>query len=108
MSKKTVIDSVFRQILTKNLKNFVECRSILAKNVVEKKCCRKKMLSNFMIRHHFQTAFFDKFFVEKCGLKRLSNQVEKSYQKKPLLIVEKYRQKMFVNKLTTKFVKLIF
>ena len=108
LSKKTVIDSVFRQILTKNLKNFVECRSILAKNVVEKKCCRKKMLSNFMIRHHFQTAFFDKFFVEKCGLKRLSNQVEKSYQKKPLLIVEKYRQKMFVNNLTTKFVKLIF
>ena len=47
LSKKTVIDSVFRQILTKNLKNFVECRSILAKNIVEKNCCRKKMLSNY-------------------------------------------------------------
>ena len=40
--EKTVIDSVFRQILTKNLKNFVECRSILAKNVVEKNVVEKK------------------------------------------------------------------
>ena len=34
LSKNAVIYSVFRQISTKNLKNFVECRSILAKNVV--------------------------------------------------------------------------
>ena len=26
-----------------------------------------------MIRHHFQTAFFDKFFVEECRLKIVSN-----------------------------------
>lgn len=76
LSKKTVIDSVFRQILTKNLKNFVECRSILAKNVVEKNCCRKKLLSNFMIRHHFQTAFFDKKF---CRKMRSKNVVERSW-----------------------------
>ena len=83
--KKTVIDSVFRQILTKNLKNFVECRSILAKNVVEKNV------------------------VEKWGQKMLSKEADiicRKIQSKN--IVEKYRQKMFVNKLTTKFVKLIF
>ena len=34
MSKNTVMYSIFRHISTKNLKNFVECRSILAKNVV--------------------------------------------------------------------------
>ena len=67
--KKTVIDSVFRQILTKNIKNFVECRSILAKNVVEKNCCR------IIIRHHFQTAFFDKKF---CRKMRSKNVVERS------------------------------
>ena len=39
MSKNAVIYSVFRHISTKNLKNFVECRSILAKNVVA--FCRK-------------------------------------------------------------------
>ena len=39
LSKNAVIYSVFRQISTKNLKNFVECRSILAKNVVA--FCRK-------------------------------------------------------------------
>ena len=69
LSKKTVIDSVFRQISLKNLKNFVECRSILAKNVVEKKCCR------IIIRHHFQTAFFDKKF---CRKMRSKNVVERS------------------------------
>ena len=82
LSKKTVIDSVFRQILTKNLKNFVECRSILSKNTVEKNCCRKKMLS------------------------KEADIICRKIQSKN--IVEKYRQKMFVNNLTTKFVKLIF
>ena len=102
----TIFFDIFRQISPKTSRRCEKCGRILAKNAVE--YCQKKLLSNFIIRHYFQTAFFDKEFVEKCGQKRLSNQVEKSYQKKPLLIVEKYRQKMFVNNLTTKFVKLIF
>ena len=83
-----------------------------------KNYCRKKLLSNFMIRHHFQTAFFDKKFcrkmrsknfVEKWGRKMLSKEADIICRKIPSKnIVEKYRQKMFVNKLTTKFVKLIF
>ena len=82
LSKKTVIDSIFRQHLTKNLKNFVECRSILAKNVVEKNCCRIMIRQFFSsailvskIRHHFQTAFFDKKF---CRKTRSKNVVERS------------------------------
>ena len=38
LSKNTVMYSIFRHISTKNLKNFVECRSILAYNV-ENLCC---------------------------------------------------------------------
>ena len=91
LSKKTVIDSVFRQILTKNLKNFVECSSILAKNVVEKNCCRKKLLSNFMIRHHFQTAFFDKKF---CRKMRSKNVVERSWYNLSKNTVKKYCRKI--------------
>lgn len=104
LSKKTVIDSVFRQILTKNLKNFVECRSILAKNVVEKNCCR-----NLWFDTIFRRLFSTKNFVEKWGQKMLSKEADIICRKIPSKnIVEKYRQKMFVNKLTTKFVKLIF
>ena len=83
LSKKTVIDSVFRQILTKNLKNFVEYRSILSKNTVEKNCCRIMIRQFFSsaifvskIRHHFQTAFFDKKF---CRKMRSKNVVERSW-----------------------------
>ena len=82
LSKKTVIDSVFRQISLKNLKNFVECRSILSKNVVEKNCCRIMIRQFFSsaifvskIRHHFWTAFFDKKF---CRKMRSKNVVERS------------------------------
>lgn len=82
LSKKTVIDSVFRQILTKNLKNFVECRYFMSKNVVEKNCCRIMIRQFFSsaifvskIRHHFQTAFFDKKF---CRKMRSKNVVERS------------------------------
>ena len=82
LSKKTVIDSVFRQISLKNLKNFVEYRSILSKNVVEKNCCRiiiRQFFSSAIfvskIRHHFQTAFFDKKF---CRKMRSKNVVERS------------------------------
>ena len=115
LSKKTVIDNVFRQILTKNLKNFVECRCFMSKNVVEKNCCRIMIRQFFSsaifvskIRHHFQTAFFDKIFVEKWGQKMLSKEADIICRKIPSKnIVEKYRQKMFVNKLTTKFVKIL-
>lgn len=64
--EKTVIDSVFRQILTKNLKNFVECRSILAKNVVKKSC--RNLLSDYIVEknccrnllsHYNSTLFLD-------------------------------------------------
>ena len=82
LSKKTVIDSVFRQISPKNLKNFVECRCFMSKNVVEKNCCRiiiRQFFSSAIlvskIRHHFQTAFFDKNF---CRKTRSKNVVERS------------------------------
>lgn len=82
LSKKTVIDSVFRQISLKNLKNFVECRCFMSKNVVEKNCCRIMIRQFFSsaifvskIRHHFQTAFFDKIF---CRKMRSKNVVERS------------------------------
>ena len=90
----------FCRKMLQNLKKIVEFCSFLAKNVVKKSC--RKLLSDYIvektvveiycriiIRHYFQTAFFDKFFVEKCGQKRLSNQVKKYCRKKPLLIVEK-------------------
>lgn len=82
LSKKTVIDSVFRQISLKNLKNFVECRCFMSKNVVEKNCCRIMIRQFFSsaifvskIRQHFQTAFFDKKF---CRKMRSKNVVERS------------------------------
>lgn len=98
LSKKTVIDSVFRQISLKNLKNFVECRCFMSKNVVEKNCCRIMIRQFFSsaifvskIRHHFQTAFFDKKF---CRKMRSKNVVERSWYNLSKNTVKKYCRKI--------------
>ena len=98
LSKKTVIDSVFRQISLKNLKNFVEYRCFMSKNVVEKNCCRIMIRQFFSsaifvskIRHHFQTAFFDKKF---CRKMRSKNVVERSWYNLSKNTVKKYCRKI--------------
>ena len=66
----------FQTNFDKNLKNFVECRSILSKTCV---VFQRKILMNQ---------------VEKYYQKILLSHVEKSQLKKPLLNVEKYYQNL--------------
>ena len=65
----------FSTNFAKNLKNFVECRSILAKNVVEKKMLSKKTVVEF----YDSTPFSDGFFRQKILSK---NEVKKCCRKK--------------------------
>ena len=132
LSKKTVVENCCRKFLAKNVGKIycrkklsytaffykfwqkilkilsnavVFCQKMLSKKtVVEKKCCRILWFDTI-----FRRLFSIKKFVEKWGQKMLSKEADIICRKIPSKnIAEKYRQKMFVNKLTTKFVKLIF
>ena len=92
MSKKTVIDSVFRQILTKNLKNFVECRSILAKNVVEKNVVEKNVVE-FYDSTPFSDGILRQILCRKMRSKKIVEPGRKILSKKAVAYCRKIPSK---------------